>query len=467
MIYDYIIIGGGIAGVYCAYQLKKRFPDRTILLLEKSGTLGGRVDTFQDRYMTVEAGAGRFSDAHSILVGLIDELKLKTKIVRIKSAPVFAPSDGTGHFQNSVFDAPGPYKQPIVNAAFDMALGQTIPNAGMIIEIVLASRLESPDTLRNMTFIQFIKKVVGPKGAEYIKQSFGYYSELIIMNAYDAVELMIQLGPQNQFYSLKGGLTQIVERMTAKIKGTGSSRSDRSARSSHSSRSDRILLNREVLKVHETLGSNGQSVFSVECSIANSSIQPTRSITYVGKTCICAVPKQVLEKIPIFKPISSMLKHIQCGSLCRIYSKFDTSSGDVWFKNMQSFTTNNHLRIVIPYNEKEGIIMISYSDNMFADFWNKLESTGGIGAVNRELARLMKLSTGIDIPPPIKTHVFYWKCGVGYWGVGANSGEISKRIIHPFPDKSLFICGEHYSESGQQWMEGALETSDRVLGNIH
>jgi hypothetical protein len=133
---------------------------------------------------------------------------------------------------------------------------------------------------------------------------------------------------------------------------------------------------------------------------------------------------------------------------------------------MQSFTTNNHLRIVIPYNEKEGIIMISYSDNMFADFWNKLESSGGIGAVNRELARLMKLSTGIDIPPPIKTHVFYWKCGVGYWGVGANSGEISKRIIHPFPDKSLFICGEHYSESGQQWMEGALETSDRVLAQI-
>jgi len=453
MIYDYIIIGGGIAGVYCAYQLKKRFPDRTILLLEKSGTLGGRVDTFQDRYMTVEAGAGRFSDAHSILLGLIDELKLKSKIVRTKGAPVFAPSDGTGHFQNSVFDSPGPYKNTLVNAAFDMALGQTIPNSGMIIEIVLASRLESPDTLRNMTFLQFIKKVVGTKGAEYIKQSFGYYSELIIMNAYDAVELMIQLGPQNNFYSLKGGLTQIVERMAAKIKGTGSS--------------CRILLNREVLKVHETFGSNGQSVFSVECSIANSSIQPTRSITYVGKTCICALPKQVLEKMQIFKPISSMFKHIHCGSLCRIYSKFDTSSGTgtgVWFKNMPSFTTNNHLRIVIPYNEKEGIIMISYSDNMFADFWNKLESSGGIGAVNRELARLMKLSTGIDIPPPIKTHVFYWKCGVGYWGVGANSGEISKRIIQPFPDKSLFICGEHYSESGQQWMEGALETSDRVLG---
>jgi monoamine oxidase len=463
MIYDYIIIGGGIAGVYCAYQLKKRFPDRTILLLEKSGTLGGRVDTFQDRYMTVEAGAGRFSDAHSILVGLIDELKLKSKIGRTKGAPVFAPSDGTGQFQNSVFDAPGPYKHALVNATFDIALGKTIPNAGMIIEIVLASRLESPDTLRNMTFIQFIKKVVGQKNAEYIKQTFGYYSELIIMNAYDAVELMIQLGPQNNFYVLKGGLTQIVQRMAAKIKGTGSTRSDRS---SHSCHSGRILLNREVLKVHETLGSNGQSVFSVECSIANSSIQPTRSITYVGKTCICALPKQVLEKMPIFKPISSMFKHIHCGSLCRIYSKFDTSSGSVWFKNMPSFTTNNHLRIVIPYNEKEGIIMISYSDNLFADFWNKLESTGGIGAVNRELARLMKLSTGIDIPPPIKTHVFYWKCGVGYWGVGANSGEISKRIIHPFPDKSLFICGEHYSESGQQWMEGALETSDRVLSQI-
>jgi len=39
MIYDYIIIGGGIVGVSTAWQLQKRFPDKKILLLEKETIL--------------------------------------------------------------------------------------------------------------------------------------------------------------------------------------------------------------------------------------------------------------------------------------------------------------------------------------------------------------------------------------------------------------------------------------------
>ena len=38
MIYDYIIIGGGIVGVSTAWQLKQRQPKATILLLEKEAT---------------------------------------------------------------------------------------------------------------------------------------------------------------------------------------------------------------------------------------------------------------------------------------------------------------------------------------------------------------------------------------------------------------------------------------------
>jgi len=39
MIYDYVIIGGGLAGVYCAYKLSSRYK---ILLIEKESQLGGR-----------------------------------------------------------------------------------------------------------------------------------------------------------------------------------------------------------------------------------------------------------------------------------------------------------------------------------------------------------------------------------------------------------------------------------------
>ncbi len=35
MTYDYIIIGGGIVGISTSWQLKQRFPEKKILLLEK------------------------------------------------------------------------------------------------------------------------------------------------------------------------------------------------------------------------------------------------------------------------------------------------------------------------------------------------------------------------------------------------------------------------------------------------
>jgi hypothetical protein len=122
--------------------------------------------------------------------------------------------------------------------------------------------------------------------------------------------------------------------------------------------------------------------------------------------------------------------------------------------------------MVIPINEKTGVIMISYTDNIFAEFWQRLYKRGGVKYVNKELIRLMKLSTGLDIPEPLETHVFYWDCGTGYWGVGADSDVLTEDLLHPFLDKPLFICGEHFSNTGQQWMEGALETGDRVLKKL-
>ena len=71
MIYDYIVLGGGISGLYCAYLLLKKSPKASVLVLEKYGAVGGRVHTYIDKHMTVEAGAGRFNLSHSLLMDLL------------------------------------------------------------------------------------------------------------------------------------------------------------------------------------------------------------------------------------------------------------------------------------------------------------------------------------------------------------------------------------------------------------
>ena len=452
MIYDYIVLGGGISGLYCAYLLLKKTPRASILILEKERVLGGRVHTYTDKYMSVEAGAGRFNMAHTILIELIRELGLEKKIVPISSDAGYAPANGS---------------EP------QILLGNDIMTKWYVIKIILASKLESAELLRSMTFLDYAKRIVGKSEIEYIKGSFGYYSELVIMNAYDAIQLIGGLGPGNDFAMLNGGLAQIIDRLVFFInKRTGSRilcnktiTDIRSVPMSGGSVGVGVGIGRGLVRRSFGPGAGGRggrgapetggSVIEVYCQ--------ENKLPYVGANCICALPKQVAEKMAIFRPYKSLFSQIVCAPLCRIYSVFPVVRGKTWFSGLPKFTTNNNLRMVIPMSEKDGVIMISYSDNKYADGWNRLYESGGISEVNRELARLMKKSVGIDIPAPLSTRVFYWPCGVGYWGVGSDSSQFPLQLDSGVP---LYLCGEHYSGEYQQWMEGALETAKRVVEHL-
>jgi hypothetical protein len=119
--------------------------------------------------------------------------------------------------------------------------------------------------------------------------------------------------------------------------------------------------------------------------------------------------------------------------------------------------------MVIPIDESQGIIMMSYTDNIFAEKWKRIYDRAGNDGVEKKLQRLMEASTGRVVPNAMDIQFFYWKCGVGYWNVGADSHAVSEKIVKPFPGKQLYVCGENFSENSQQWMEGALETAENVL----
>jgi len=227
----------------------------------------------------------------------------------------------------------------------------------------------------------------------------------------------------------------------------------------------KIMKNRAVDRIRHITW-KGEKSFEISCSNVNT--------VYCAKICISALPKQVVEKIVYFRPLTKVLTQIKCAPLCRIYSKFPQvpktteKKAHQWFKDLPKLTVNNNLRMVIPYNEEKGLIMTSYSDNKFAKYWKKLYDSKGIEGVNQELMPLLKKSTRIhNIPAPIKTEIFYWDCGVGYWGVGANSEKTSKLIVQPFgPNVKMYMCGEHFSEKNQQWIEGALDTSIAVCNRL-
>jgi monoamine oxidase len=310
----------------------------------------------------------------------------------------------------------------------------------------LASKGELLDKLRNISFIDYAKMVLNNHAeVQLILNSFGYYSELVIMNAYDAIQLMDLLAPHNQFFVFDGGLSQIIHALASRL----------------NNKYVKILKNKHVFDIVLKMDDNSFDDKVLFHIFIQENVRPI-----VAKTCICALPSNALKKLKISHYFYPLLKQVQCAPLCRIYSKFAVENGDVWFKGMPKITTNNNLRMIIPVSEKDGIIMISYTDNKFAKYWKRVFDKYGVDGVDSRIARLIKESTGKDIPKPIKTKLCYWGCGVGYWGIGANSKDTSTAILKPFCDFSFYICGEHFSEKYQQWMEGALDTSDRVLNDI-
>jgi monoamine oxidase len=470
MVYDVVIVGGGIGGLYTAYKLHLQYPKKTILVLEKENYLGGRVFTYRDKYMTVDAGAGRFSDKHTKLLKLIHDLGLDSKIVPVTGSVGYAPADGTNSIYNSFADTPVVAKSlmrktvnsirqyssihgnplPLLESmgmtALDASLGSSnVPISGLIAKVVLASKGEPLSKLQNISFIDYAKQVLkNDAEVQFIIDAFGYYSELVIMNAHDAIQLMDLLGPFNQFYTMDGGLGQIIEKLVLRL----------------DSKYVKILKNKTVSDIVLHMDEKTNEIFFEIIILEN----VRRAVTRV---CICALPLWALKKLSISRHFSPLLKQVLCAPLCRIYSKFAIDAdGDVWFKNMPKLTTNNNLRMVIPISEKEGVIMISYTDNKFAKYWKRIYDKYGVDGVDSRIAKLIKESTGMDIPKPINTRVCYWDCGVGYWGVGADSAATSRAIIKPFCDFSFYVCGEHFSESFQQWMEGALETSEKVIADI-
>jgi hypothetical protein len=81
MIYDIIIVGSGMGGLYTAYNIKKMSPNTTFLILEKykKQWIGGRAsnDIFYGTEIVTGAGIGRVKK-DKLLHSLLDELNLET-----------------------------------------------------------------------------------------------------------------------------------------------------------------------------------------------------------------------------------------------------------------------------------------------------------------------------------------------------------------------------------------------------
>lgn len=90
--YDYIIIGAGIAGLYFGYRLKK-LGINNFIIIDKNAHYGGRAFSYKLRDTKVQLGAGVLDKSNTHLLKLMSELGLEAGFFKSKNNYIFDNAD--------------------------------------------------------------------------------------------------------------------------------------------------------------------------------------------------------------------------------------------------------------------------------------------------------------------------------------------------------------------------------------
>ena len=205
--YDLVIIGGGISGIYTLYKLSKTFSQLKILLLESGERYGGRIysykETIDGEEYIMDLGAGRLGHHHKLINNLINELGLKPKIIDIVNTKTYIEVTEN----NKVHDKTH-FKDTIMTKLYKFFLSPLVSKLGKSV-------------LQKFYLSELIKKYVSLSFFQKVASVFEYSSDLNEFNAYDAIEYFKHdYNNESKFFTLNGGLEQIIENMLVLIKKT-------------------------------------------------------------------------------------------------------------------------------------------------------------------------------------------------------------------------------------------------------
>jgi len=322
---DTLIVGSGLAGLYCARELLKHSPHKTVVICEKYKLIGGRTFTFYHEDIQWEMGAGRISDDHTMVHRLLKEYGLHT-------LPI-----GEGLHYKETGNAS--YEENHFEPAIDIVLGPL----RMLPDSILGSK-----TLREL-----MVGIYGEKDTQKWMNRFPYHAEVVVMRADMALkEFFTEMHSHKGYTICKEGLSALVDAMALDIRKRGGV----------------FWVQHEVVEVskgHVVLMNKGEK-------------RPMNA-----KQIILAVPVNALRKLSLFrrwKPLS----YVAMSPLLRIYAKFERP----WFSGLSRIVTTSPIRYFLPINEEKGEAMISYTDNVFAEHYMKMGEDAMKKAVMKDLRQL-------------------------------------------------------------------------------
>lgn len=416
---DIIIIGGGIAGLYAAYQIKRLAPpNTTFLVLEKNPKqwLGGRAgnETFYGTNVVVGAGVGRKEKDHA-LIKLLKDTKVRTS--EFTSERIYVP--------RALF-------QP-----------DDIMNTMRLLKAEYNKRAEHYRHSRK-TFKQFFIDTLGESEYRSFVISTGYTD----FEDADIYETLYHYGMDDNvsgWTAIHVPWKDLIDSLYQQIGG-----------------SKHFRFSTEVTRIRKIEDNPG--IFEVATATPNGN-----KTYYANKVVVATTVDAVRKIVPGASARTSIYQQIQGQPFLIVYAKFDRESTEIMKKYVTSFTVleKGHLQKMIPMDPDKGVYMVAYSDNQHA---RALKAKGALENTRKNCEMYSKWAAdALGIPVSTPLHIiaikdYYWQTGTHYYEPLAKEYKSRTEFIRQAQhlDKGMVVVGEMVSRD-QGWVEGALESVDAVV----
>jgi len=522
---DIAIVGGGVSGVYSAWRLQKAKPGAKIVVFEGADHIGGRLLSVQPPdipNMVAELGGMRIlpkvQPRIKHLLDVLNQTLPPDQKIETYNFPVDQPQNIAflrgSWLRLSDFRNPGkvPYHLSFLEqgnspgALITSALEQIVPGITnpSLNEEQRADMCQKASfggkPLYKQGFWNVLSRVISGEAYLLGVDAGGYNSTLSNWNAADAIPWYLSdFGVNPDYKGFKQGFQQVPKSLAALfVQGGGEIRLN-TVLSGFNWAGGRALLRMR----------DNQEVDAGALILA----MPRRSLDLISPA---SPPLQEIQDLigsvtprPLFKLFTTY-----ASPWWRAAGYWDADPKSPKFIPVEAGRTVTDLPVRQTYYwprndgqpaaEGPSMLMASYDDGTNIGFWDGLRprrrqawQKGGqppvpedpyqaadssatdmewfhyqasrsmVAEVNRQLATIH----GLTYTPDVRNAAFRdWgddPFGGGWnsWNIGVRSPEVKHRIIQPFNDRPLYICGEAYSDA-QGWVEGALQTADLMLAKF-
>lgn len=485
---DICIIGGGIAGLYCAHKLAQRNPSRKITVFEGLSRLGGRVQTgsFCNGTFHPEFGALRIEPELQPCVNeLISELKIPTTTANQHNPTIsMHPDFEKLHLEEQLLIKANPNQgAPLIllEHALKKILGNQwdiegdhwdLPNRDEKKQFLRSTAIFNGVLLYHQGAWNVFSEVLSYEAIEFVREKGAFYNlKNANPNAADWISILLDMRLIKQpSYSPVGGMDTLIHSLEKAI----------------TEKQVNILCNHELTCMKSNGDSSTQLIFSKK--------DDKTTVTVDAKTVILAIPQAALLKLADSLPshIVPLLSKVRPLPMVWAYCIVENPH---WTKSTPTGNGKNmpvravHLELDGQNPPRFGMAMF-YCDEPWSEYWADLveEDTSDSNGTHFEAqinrgSRLMNaLSKALqsflslkDPPKIVEWAIRDWGRqpfggGVHLWKPRAKSADVMNELKAFSLNgstvlKNIHICNEAFSDL-QGFFEGSLRSANNALQTI-